>query len=247
MRQQPILDFSDDGKAVVEIPEVGEMAFLNTFGLSKISDVEKDVELADTPERKAFLKKYIEAFQQTFGEEPVLSKKTSEQLDRFKSTLISQMPIFDSSLLDYSEYTDEKYDEAWDIVDENDSDEFNKAFDNHILRQITVNVFTMKHTTAWYLFGHVEADIEATVKQIECMKGLPTIIDNIDKVMGTVRKALDVRVAKTKLMEELGLTKDQAAYALGFRLSELAGIQKERVQENIADSEKLLAMLKMLT
>lgn len=246
MRQQPILDFSDDGKAVVEIPEVGEMAFLNTFGLSKISDVEKDVELADTPERKAFLKKYIEAFRQTFGEGPVVSKKTSEQLERFKSTLISQMSLFESSLLDYSEYTDEKYDEAWGIVDENDSDEFNKAFEEHILRQITVNVFTMKHTTAWYLFGHVVADIKATEKLIECKKGLPIVIDNLHEVCEIIRHAVDAKQAKSRLEKEIGLTKNQAAYTVGYRLSELAGLVLDNVKESIADSEKLLAFLRKL-
>ena len=53
MKQQAILDFSDDGKAVVQIPDVGKMAFINTFGLSKISEVEKDIEEADTAEISA--------------------------------------------------------------------------------------------------------------------------------------------------------------------------------------------------
>jgi DNA gyrase/topoisomerase IV subunit A len=84
------------------------------------------------------------------------------------------------------------------------------------------------------------------MKQIECLKGLPKVIDNIDEVCKIIRKARDARDATEKLKEVFGLTKDQAAYAVGFQLTKLAGISKDNVQENIEHYEKILALLKRL-
>lgn len=246
MKQQAILDFTDDGKAVVQIPDVGEVAFINMFGLSTTSEVERDIEVADTPERKAFLAEYLNAYHQIFGGDAELSQKTKDTLERFEDAMIDKLPIFETRELDCYDLTDEDYDEAWNIVADEDSEELDNAMENSYIREISVNVYKMKHSTAWYLFGHVKADIEAALKQIECMKGLPKVIDNIDAVCGIIRKAADTRDATEKLTEEFGLTKDQAAYAVGFHLTELAGIKKDNVQDNIEDYEKILALLKRL-
>ncbi len=246
MKQQAILDFSDDGKAVVQIPDVGEMAFINTFGLSKISEVEKDIEEADTAERKQFMQNYIKEYRSIFGNDVERSKETTELMEKFEAALVDKFPIFTAKELDCYDYTDEQYDDAWDIVSEDDSPELEDALENSYIRKISVNVYKMKHSTAWYLFGNVKADIDATVEQIECMKGLPTVIDNIDKVVEIVRKAVDARQAINKLTEEFNLTRNQASYAIGFHLSELAGINKDNVQENIAYYEKILTLLKNL-
>ncbi len=246
MKQQAILDFTDDGKAMVQIPDVGEVAFINMFGLSTTSEVERDIEVADTQERKMFLTDYLNAYQQIFGGSAVLSIKTKDLLEKFEDAMIDKLPIFETRDLDCNEFTDEHYDEAWNIVADEDSDELNEALDNSFIREISVNVYKMKHSTAWYLFGHIKPDIEATMKQIECLKGLPKVIDNIDAVCGIIRKAADTRDATEKLTDEFGLTKDQAVYAVGFHLTELAGIKKDNVQENIEHYEKILALLKRL-
>lgn len=246
MKQQAILDFSDDGKAVVHIPDVGKMAFINTFGLSKISEVEKDIEEADTAERKQFMQNYINEYRTIFGDDVERSKETTKLMEKFEAALVDKFPIFTVKELDCYDYTDEQYDDAWDIVSEDDSPELEDALENSCIREISVNVFKMKHSTAWYLFGNVKADIDATIEQIECMKGLPTVIDNIDKVVEIVRNAVDARQAINKLTEEFNLTRNQAAYAVGFHLSELAGINKDNVQENIAYYEKILILLKNL-
>lgn len=246
MKQQAILDFTADGKAVVQIPDVGKMAFINTFGLSKIGEVEKDIEEADTAERKQFMQNYISEYRSIFGNDVERSKETTELMEKFEAALVDKFPIFTTKELDCYDYADEQYDDAWDIVSDDDSQELEDALENSYIREISVNVYKMKHSTAWYLFGNVKADIDATVEQIECMKGLPTVIDNIDKVVEIVRNAVDARQAINKLTEEFNLTRNQAAYAVGFHLSELAGINKDNVLENIAYYEKILILLKNL-
>ena len=68
MKQQAVLDFSDDGKAVVQIPDAGDIAFINMFGFSPISEVERDIEAAD-PERKRFLEKYLQIYKEMYDNE----------------------------------------------------------------------------------------------------------------------------------------------------------------------------------
>ena len=245
MKQQAVLDFSDDGKAVVQIPDVGEIAFINMFGFSPINEVERDIEVAE-PERKRFLEKYLQIYKEMYGDENTWSTETKEMIDKFQKTLISKMPTFEISCLDYLDYEDEQYREAWDALSDIDSPEFDKAFEESYIKRISVNVYKTKHSTAWYLFGHVEADVKAAEKLIECKKGLPIVIDNLHEVCDIIRHAVDVKQAKSRLEKEIGLTKNQAAYTVGYRLSELAGMVQDNVKESIADSEKLLAFLRKL-
>ena len=229
----------------MQIPDVGEIAFVNMFGFSPISEVERDIEMAE-PERKHFLEKYLQIYKEMYGDENKWSAETKETIDKFQKTLISKMPTFETSCLDYNDYEDEQFSEAWDALTGIDSPEFDKAFEESYIKQISVNVYKTKHSTAWYLFGHVEADIKATEKLIECKKGLPIVIDHIHEVGEIIRHAVDVRQAKSRLEKEIGLTKNQAAYTIGYRLSELAGLEHDNVKESIADSEKLLAFLRKL-
>lgn len=245
MKQQALLDFSNDGKAVVQIPDVGEIAFINMFGFSPISEVERDIEAAD-PERKRFLEKYLQIYKEMYGDENTWSTETKEMIDKFQKTLISKMPTFETSCLDYNDYEDEQYSEAWDALSGIDLPEFDEAFEESYIKRISVNVYKIKHSTAWYLFGHVEADVKAAEKLIECKNGLPIVIDHIHEVGEIIRHAVDVRQAKSRLEKEIGLTKNQAAYIVGYRLSELAGMVQDNVKESIADSEKLLAFLRKL-
>lgn len=156
MKQQAILDFSDDGKAVVQIPDVGKMAFINTFGLSKIGEVEKDIEEADTAERKQFMQNYISEYRSIFGNDVERSKETTELMEKFEAALVDKFPIFTTKELDCYDYADEQYDDAWDIVSDDDSQELEDALENSYIREISVNVYKMKHSTAWYLFGNVK-------------------------------------------------------------------------------------------
>ena len=68
MKQPAVLDFTADGGAVVEISEVGEVAYLDMFGFNPISKVESDIEHADTSERKRFLEKYLRVYCEMYVE-----------------------------------------------------------------------------------------------------------------------------------------------------------------------------------
>lgn len=65
-----ILDFADSGQAVLQLPNYGSISFLESFGYSKIREIEADIKAADTTERADFLRRYMKAYKETFHNIP---------------------------------------------------------------------------------------------------------------------------------------------------------------------------------
>lgn len=106
MKQQAILDFSDDGKAVVQIPNVGEIAFINMFGFSPISEVERDIEQAE-PERKRFLEKYLQIYKEMYGENHQTDENAEKAIEKLHDAYTAIMPVIETSFRAYNDYDNE--------------------------------------------------------------------------------------------------------------------------------------------
>ena len=65
-----ILDFTNSGNAVIQLPNYGNISFLENFGYSKIREIEADIKAADTAERADFLRRYIKAYKESFHNLP---------------------------------------------------------------------------------------------------------------------------------------------------------------------------------
>ena len=65
-----LLDFTASGQAVIDMPNYGEISFLENFGFSPIESVEQEIQQADTPERAAFLQHYVDTYKRMFAELP---------------------------------------------------------------------------------------------------------------------------------------------------------------------------------
>ena len=65
-----ILDFTNSGNAVIQLPNYGNISFLENFGYSKIREIEADIKAADTAERADFLRRYVKAHKETFLDLP---------------------------------------------------------------------------------------------------------------------------------------------------------------------------------
>ena len=65
-----ILDFDGSGRAIIELQRYNNISILENFGFSRLKDVERDIERADTPERTEFLRRYIKAYKESFRSLP---------------------------------------------------------------------------------------------------------------------------------------------------------------------------------
>ena len=90
------------------------------------------------------------------------------------------------------------------------SEELEDVIEELSFHKLMIGSYVLKHSSAWYLFGNVDADIKAAKLHIEQEKGLPPVIDNMDDVVGIIRNAKDKSDAQQTLQKKLGLTEIQA-------------------------------------
>ena len=181
MKQQAVLDFSDDGKAVVQIPDVGEIAFINMFGFSPISEVERDIEQAE-PERKRFLEKYLQIYKEMYGENHQTDENAEKAIEKLHDSYTAIMSVIETSFRAYNDYDNEyKYDDAINVLSDDEFLCVEESLDDYGINNLIVNNIKLAHSSAWYLMGHVNADIEVTKQRIEEYIGLCKFVEDIPK------------------------------------------------------------------
>lgn len=91
-------------------------------------------------------------------------------------------------------------------------------------------------------------DLARTRERIHILEGLKIALDHIDKVIDTIRKSPDKEVAHVNLMKKFSLSDIQATAILETRLQTLAGLERQKIEdelkEKIALAKSLEALLK---
>lgn len=245
MKQPAVLDFTADGGAVVEISEVGEVAYLDMFGFNPISKVESDIEHADTSERKRFLEKYLRVYCEMYVE--CDDTKWTKEITAFEETLAQYIPTIVADNRDYFDCVgEEQYNEACKAIERVNSEELENVIEELAFHELKIGGYVLKHSSAWYLFGNVDADVKAAKMHIEQEKGLLKVIDNIDEVIGIIRNAKGELDAQQTLQKVLGLSEIQAKYVVSFTLRQLSGIQHQYVVNGIEEYQKRLNFLEKI-
>ena len=245
MKQPAVLDFTADGGAVVKISDVGEVAYLDMFGFSSISRVEYDIEHADTSDRKRFLEKYLRVYCEMYGEYD--DEKWTKEITAFEGAISQYIPTIVADSCSYEDCVrEEQYNEAWKVIEREDCEELEDVIEELSLHELKISGYVLKHSSAWYLFGNVDADVKAAKMRIEEAKGLPKIIDNIDKVCGIIRHAKGELDAQQTLQKELGMTDIQAKHVVSLGISQLTGIRLQDVMNSIDEYQKRLDFLEKI-
>ena len=85
-------------------------------------------------------------------------------------------------------------------------------------------------------------------RRLHLVEGLIIAIDNIDEVVAIIRSSADTPEARTRLMEQLDLSEDQANYVLELQLRRLTALaydelvaEKTELLEKIKDLKKILS------
>jgi DNA gyrase subunit A len=109
------------------------------------------------------------------------------------------------------------------------------------LREILVHYLDHQRNivTRRTIFDQKKAEARAHIVQ-----GLLIALDNIDAVIKTIRESYDD--AKEKLMKRFSLTEIQAQAILDMRLARLQGLEHEKLSNEYAELEKMIAYYKSL-
>ncbi len=91
-------------------------------------------------------------------------------------------------------------------------------------------------------------DLARAKERIHILEGLKTALDHIDRVIETIKKSSDKEDAHRNLMKKFGLSDLQATAILEMRLATLAGLERQKIdnelKEKMAFALSLEALLK---
>jgi DNA gyrase subunit A len=76
--------------------------------------------------------------------------------------------------------------------------------------------------------------------------GLKMALDHIDKIIKTIRASKDVPTAHAALMKEFKFSAIQAQAILDMRLQKLAGLERKKIEEELAEVQKLIKELQSI-
>ncbi len=78
------------------------------------------------------------------------------------------------------------------------------------------------------------------------LEGLKIALDHIDEVIATIRASRTTEEAQTNLIKKFKLTEPQAKAILAMQLRSLAGLERKKVEDELAELIKLIAKLEKI-
>lgn len=89
-------------------------------------------------------------------------------------------------------------------------------------------------------------DLNEAKKREHILQGLKIAIDNIDEVINTIKKSANTDEARTNLMKKFGLDEIQANAILEMQLRKLAALERQKIEDELAEILKLIARLEAI-
>ncbi len=89
-------------------------------------------------------------------------------------------------------------------------------------------------------------DLDRAKERAHILEGLKKALDIIDEVIETIRKSANREDAQKNLIEKFEFTEIQANAILDMRLSALAALERQRIEDELAEKKKLIAELEAI-
>lgn len=89
-------------------------------------------------------------------------------------------------------------------------------------------------------------DLNVALNRAHILEGLKKALDHIDAVIKTIKASPDKEVAHKKLMVKFKLSDRQATAILEMRLQTLAGLERQKIEDELKEKKKLINELQIL-
>ena len=93
------------------------------------------------------------------------------------------------------------------------------------------------------IYRRCQFDLKKYKDRLHILDGLKIALDNIDRVIKIIRESQDDDEAKAGLMTNFGLSEVQSQAILDMRLKRLTGLEKSKIEEEIAELQRLVKEL----
>lgn len=87
-------------------------------------------------------------------------------------------------------------------------------------------------------------DLRVAEERAHILEGLKKALDHIDKVISTIKKSADREDAHKNLVAKFQLSQKQASAILEMRLQTLAGLERQKIEDELAEKRALIKELK---
>jgi DNA gyrase subunit A len=91
-----------------------------------------------------------------------------------------------------------------------------------------------------------EFDLRKAEARAHILEGLRIALDNLDRVIALIRGSRTTEEARTGLIEQFGLSLEQAQAILDMRLQRLTGLEREKIEEEYQELMKKIAEYKAI-
>jgi len=112
-------------------------------------------------------------------------------------------------------------------------------------------VLSMREMLHWYVEHRKEVVVRRTKFELaraearaHILEGLKIALDNLDKIIKTIRESKDTDTARQRLMENFALSRIQAQAILDMRLQQLTGLERKKIEDEYEELLKTIARLK---
>lgn len=89
-------------------------------------------------------------------------------------------------------------------------------------------------------------DLRKAEEREHILLGLKIALDHIDEIIKTIKKSKDTPEAHANLMKKFGLSEIQATAILEMRLQKLAGLERQKVEDELKEKQALIKELKAI-
>ncbi len=89
-------------------------------------------------------------------------------------------------------------------------------------------------------------DLKRAEEREHILLGLKKALDKIDRVISVIRASKNAQIAKVNLMKEFKFSDLQATAILEMKLSKLAGLERQAVEDELKEKQKFIAEMKDL-
>ena len=89
-------------------------------------------------------------------------------------------------------------------------------------------------------------DLARAKERIHILEGLKKALDHIDQVIATIKKSADREEARANLVKKFDLSEIQATAILEMRLQTLAGLERQKIEDELKEKQTLARSLESL-
>ncbi len=189
-----------------------------------------------------------------------------------KSELIIKIAdlVRDKKIVGISDLRDESNREGMRIVIELKKDAFPKKILNQLYKDTVLQksfnlnmialvdgihprLLNLKEVLEYFLSHRFEVivrrtmfDLKVAQARAHILEGLKIALDHIDEVIAIIRAAATKEIAGEELIKKFGLSDLQAKAILEMRLQTLAGLERQKIEDELAEKMKLIAELQSI-